>query len=270
VCEHGVLAVPLLVAIVNLTTLSRGALPLHAAAFEWNGAGAVVTGWSKGGKTETLLAFMRQGARYVADEWCYLAADGRRMFGVPEPMRLWHWQVAQLADLRRALPRSVRLRLAALGLVPALADALPLAWQRRAPGRALRRLAGLVEPRLNALVPPERLFGQSVSASEGRFSHLFLTASADRADTVAEPLDPREVASRMLHSLHYERLPLLQYYAMFRFAFPELSNPWIEKAADRERALLEQVFVGKPAWRIEHPYPVEIPRLFECMAPLLG
>ena len=63
-CERGLPAVPLLVAIVNLTALTKGTLPLHAAAFEWNGAGVVVTGWSKGGKTETLLAFARRGARF--------------------------------------------------------------------------------------------------------------------------------------------------------------------------------------------------------------
>ena len=58
VCERGLAAVPLLVPIVNLTALANGLLPLHAAAFLWNDVGIVATGWSKGGKTETLLAFM--------------------------------------------------------------------------------------------------------------------------------------------------------------------------------------------------------------------
>ncbi len=58
VCERGRARVPLLTANVNLVVLGNGALPLHAAAFRFDGTGVLVTGWSKGGKTETLLAFM--------------------------------------------------------------------------------------------------------------------------------------------------------------------------------------------------------------------
>jgi hypothetical protein len=269
VCEHGVAAVPLLVAIVNLTALGRGALPLHACAFEFEGAGAVVTGWSKGGKTETLLAFARRGARYVADEWCYVLPDGRTLFGVPEPVRLWHWQLAQLPDLARRVPRAARARMAAFAAIPRLADALPRALERSAAGRALRRLAALLEPQTNVLVPPARLFGAPVAAGEARFTHLFWSVSTAGGETRAEPVDAQQVADRVVHSLRYERAPLAGYYEMFRFAFPELSNPWLEKAAERERDLVRRAFAGKPAWRVEHPYPVEIERLYECMAPLL-
>src|SRR4029078_985479 len=67
--EHGVPAVPFLIAILNLTALRNGALPLHAAEFELDGVGTLVTGWSKGGKTELLMAAARAGARYIGDEW---------------------------------------------------------------------------------------------------------------------------------------------------------------------------------------------------------
>jgi len=49
VCERGLPAVPLLVPILNLTVLARGALPLHASAFVYGGTGVVATGWSKYG-----------------------------------------------------------------------------------------------------------------------------------------------------------------------------------------------------------------------------
>jgi hypothetical protein len=67
VCERGLSAVPLLIPIINLTALHKGCLPLHAAGFVYNDVGALIAGWSKGGKTEALLAFMAQGARYVGD-----------------------------------------------------------------------------------------------------------------------------------------------------------------------------------------------------------
>ena len=85
-CERGRAAVPHLVALVNLTALGRGALPLHASAFLWNGTGVLATGWAKGGKTEALLAFLTEGAAYVGDEWVYLQGDGSRMLFVPSGM----------------------------------------------------------------------------------------------------------------------------------------------------------------------------------------
>jgi len=68
VCATGLPAVPLLIPILNLTALNRGILPLHASAFRYRDTGVLTTGWSKGGKTETLLAFMDRGANYIGDE----------------------------------------------------------------------------------------------------------------------------------------------------------------------------------------------------------
>lgn len=102
VCEHGLPAVPFLIAILNLTVLGNGALPLHAAAFELDGVGVLVTGWSKGGKTELLLGAAGAGARYVGDELVYLTSDGM-MHDIPEPIRLWDWHLAQLPETRRRL-----------------------------------------------------------------------------------------------------------------------------------------------------------------------
>ncbi len=88
VCESGVPAVPLLLPILNLTAISKGVLPLHASALIYDGKGILLTGWAKGGKTETLLAFAANGAEYVGDEWVYLSSDGQHMYGIPEPIRV--------------------------------------------------------------------------------------------------------------------------------------------------------------------------------------
>src|SRR6266536_429305 len=42
VCETGIPAVPLLIAIINLTALSKGILPLHASALLYNGKGILI------------------------------------------------------------------------------------------------------------------------------------------------------------------------------------------------------------------------------------
>jgi hypothetical protein len=136
VCERGLPAVPFLIAMLNLAVLANGALPIHAAAFELDGCGVLVTGWSKGGKTELLMAATRAGARYIGDEWVYLTADGS-MFGIPEPIRLWDWHLDQLPEVRARLGRADRLKLRTLPLAGRL-HAAP----RRSRARATVRSAG--------------------------------------------------------------------------------------------------------------------------------
>jgi hypothetical protein len=55
----------LLISILNLTMLAKGFLPMHASAFTYKNTGVVATGWAKGGKTETLFAFMANGAASI-------------------------------------------------------------------------------------------------------------------------------------------------------------------------------------------------------------
>jgi hypothetical protein len=258
VCERGAPAVPLLVATINLTVLARGALPLHASAFIHDGRGVVVTGWSKGGKTEAVLAFMTRGASFVGDEWVYVRPDGATVHGIPEPLRLWEWQLRQLPQLRARLSRTERARLEALR---AATDALGR-------GRRLRRFEALLSGQLNVDAPPHALFPPEKIALSGPFDRLFLVGSWDEDRVEARAIEPAAIAARMAFSLQHERAPLIHAYEQFRFAFPELRNPVLEEAAQRELALLDQVLAGKTAYAVDHPYPVDLAALFEVMAPL--
>jgi hypothetical protein len=257
VCERGLPAVPLLVAILNLTVLARGALPLHASAFVHEGRGSVVTAWSKGGKTEAILAFMGSGARFVGDEWIYVEPDGATVHGIPEPLRLWDWQLRQLPAVRTRVGRADRARLGALRLAGAAAR-----------GDRGRRIGALVAGQLHVDVAPERLFGPAAIVPTAPFDRLFLLGSWERDDTVARGIEPAEVAARMAASLQHERAPLTGAYEQFRFAFPDRRNEVLETAAQRERALLERVFARKVAYAVDHPYPADLRELFGVMRPL--
>ena len=265
VCERGLPAVPLLIPILNLTVLAGGALPLHASAFVHRGVGVVATGWSKGGKTETLLAFAAHGARYVGDEWIYVDGDGGRVVGIPEPLRLWDWHLKQLPpDLVSARSR-LRLRLGRL--VVGTRDRLARNGLRSAAPSLLRRTAYLVEGQLHVDVPPGRLFGAATSG-EAPFDRLFFVVSHESPEIVVEPVDPLEVARRMVFSLAFERRELAAYYAMYCFAFPGAPNQVLERAEELEREALERGFAGKPAFVVQHPYPVSFERLYEALEPL--
>jgi hypothetical protein len=255
VSEHRVPAIPLLVAIVNLTALAKGLLPLHASAFVHDGTGIVATGWSKGGKTEAMLAFMQRGGRFVGDEWVHIAADGAQVHGLAEPIRLWDWHLRQLPDLRRRVGRRQLRRL----------DALRLA--ARAAGRVgAPRVTALLDRQLYADVAPGRLFDAEAVALSGRFDRLFLMGSWEEERIAVRPVDPAEVAGRMAFSLVHERAPLLAAYEQFRFAFPDRPNPLIEEAPARERALLHRLLAGRPAYAVDHPYPVRLAALFDAMS----
>lgn len=268
-CERGLAAVPMLVPILNLTLLGRGYLPLHASAFVHKGTGVVATGWSKGGKTETLLAFMAQGARYVADEWLYLAPGGTGMFGIPEPIRVWGWHLDSLPELRSRLTRGQRARLSLLGMVAGGMKRATADGQRHgsAATRTLNRASALLETQLCVDLAPERLFrtngvpAPSAARTPVRPERLLFVVSHDSPAITVTPIDPNEVAERMLHSLAEEDQRLVSCYRKFRFAFPARVNPYLEAAPERRRELLHAAFEGKRAFEVRHPYPVSLPAL---------
>lgn len=270
VCERGLPAVPLLIPILNLTVLGKGVLPLHASAFTYNGIGVLTTGWSKGGKTEALLAFMARGATYIGDEWVYLNGDSRKLYGIPEPIRLWDWHLNELPQYRARVGRGDRARLRALRMLVSMEQAAPDgARSAFAPARALNRITPLLKRQLYVQMPPKRLFGSGAAALSGPFDRLFFVVSDDSSSIHVQNADPREIAQRIAFSLQHERLDFLAYYLKFRFAFPGRANLLIERAAELEQELLARSLAGKPAYAVSHPYPVSIPALFDAMRPMV-
>lgn len=268
VCERGVPAVPLLLAIVNMTALGKGLLPLHASAFVHGGTGVLATGWAKGGKTEALLALAGRGAHYVGDEWVYVTPD-RSMYGVPEPIRLWGWQLAQLPEVRN---RVARHRLVRLGVLDAAARAVEQAT-RSTPLRLsslLRRLAPVLRRQVYLQIPPARLFGADAIALRGRLDEVVLVTSRDGPGIAIEPIDAAELGRRVLASLEEERSPFMAHYRQFRFAFPDRRSPAVDQAVRTEEGLVERAFAGVRCSALHHPYPLQISGLVEPLESLLA
>jgi hypothetical protein len=270
VCERGLPAVPLLIPILNLTVLANGGLPMHASAFRFADAGVLVTGWSKGGKTETLLGFMLNGAEYIGDEWIYLDADGR-MFGIPEPIRVWDWHLEQVPSYRQRLSLRHRARLTGLryvsGSLNTIAGALDGTSTRWS--RSLRRVTDLLDRQRYGHLAPRAVFGSGFGSLRGVLEKIVLVASHDSPDTTVEPADAATIAERMSFSLQEERSSFMATYRKFRFAFPDRGNPLVELAPEIERERLQQVLEGKEAYAVYHPYPPTISELFAAVRPLV-
>lgn len=260
-CERGVAAVPLLIPILNLTVLTKGVLPLHGSAFVHEGVGIVATGWSKGGKTEALLAFAARGAEYVGDEWVYVPGEGNRVYGIPQPIRVWEWQLRQLPEYDRLIASRERARLRALEVLVAQERL----WRRAGGGR----LSALLKRQLYVDVEPERLFG-GLGDMSATFDRLFFLVAHDRREVTVEPVDASEVARRMAFSLQYENLDLAAAYLKYRFAFPEARGYLLDHAASLQREALLRALQGKPSFVVHHPYPVSLRTLFDLMNPYCG
>jgi hypothetical protein len=269
VCESGLPAVPLLMPILNLTVLSKGALPLHASAFNYNGKGILITGWAKGGKTEMLLAFAAEGAEYVGDEWVYISEDGQCMFGIPEPIRIWYWHLQEMPRYKAIVNRSDLVRLQALNLFVNSLERLESGRSRRGstPFRFLRRVTALLKQQLYIQLPPEKLFGQKTNGFSGSPEKVFFVGSHAEPNLTVQPMDPQEIAGRMVFSLQEEYKDFMSYYLKYRFAFPERSNSLISQAEEVQRRILLKVLAGKEAYAVYHPYPVSIPSLFQVSYP---
>lgn len=268
VCERGLPAVPFLIAVLNLTVLGNGALPVHAAAFELDGVGTLVTGWSKGGKTELLMAAARADARYIGDEWVYLTTDGR-MYGIPEPIRLWDWHLRQLPRARQHISRTDRLKLRAIPALRRLDRATPRRIRRLPPNKLLHRAMPTLEGQLHVDVRPDRLFGE-LGDLTGRLDRILFVVSAAGPGTTVDAIDPLEVAARMRASLIHERLDLATLMLQARFAHPSLRNEHLETAEARQSELLDTVFAGRPAYLVTHPYPADLAALLEAVRPILA
>jgi hypothetical protein len=272
VCETGAPMVPLLTHILNLTLLGKGIIPLHASAFTFDGTGVIATGWSKGGKTETLLAFMAKGAAYIGDEWIYISEDGKKMYGSPRRFGVWDWHLACLPQYRSLVGRGDRARLKTARLLSRLVDhALPrLPGSTALPANAMSRLSHELKQQRAVGVSPQRLFGDGFHPFEGIPQKIFFTVSHEAPEITVRPIDPREVARRMVFSLQYERLKLMSHYLKFRFAFPDLRNDLLERVEELELQMLTRVLDGKEAYTVSHPYPVQIAALSDAIHPFIN
>jgi hypothetical protein len=226
----------------------------------------LATGWSKGGKTETLLGFMARGATFIGDEWVYLSADGAEMFGLPEPVRIWDWHLGEMPAYRERLSWPQRARLDALRPAVALADRAAA----HNGSRLLQRARPLLRRQHGLNIAPQRLFGPDRLTPSGPLDKVFFVVSAEAPGVTVEPGHPEDVAARMLFSLLEEQMPLLSYYWKYRFAFPDQPNERLETLPQRQASALQRALAGKELYTVTHPYPAPIPAMVEAMAPYLA
>ena len=266
VCERDRRFLPVLLPFLRLAALARGYAPLHASAFELDGAGVIAAGWAHGGKTSALLAFAGHGARYVGDDLVLLRGDGGRMCGLPAPLEL---SAVQAAALPAARDRGARARLAmahAARLVGDLEARLPHAAGGGAARELLRRVSPALLRRLAVTVTPEAAFAGGVPL-EAEPQTLFLLMTHARSGVEVERADPAEVAGRVALSIRHELLGLHEQYLAYRYAFPARENALLEAADVLAESLVRGALARLRTFVVRHPSRVPPAALQAAMRP---
>jgi len=272
-CRSGGGSLPLLLPMVRLAALGRGAVALHAAAFEFEGCGVIAAGWAHAGKTSALLAFLERGALYLADDWVLLQGDGRRMAGVPGTLKLSERQAAGSRLVRARLAGGSRTGRLVRGALGWSGRTLPRLLGERSRGgrgglgRPMDKLGAALRRRAEVHLSPRTLVGERlVGSAEPRV--LFLMMRHDAGDVKVERLSPGAAAARLGSAAAFEELPLLGHYLGWRYAFPEGARARSFEAAPALRdELLRGAVAPLRAYVVRHPAGVHLDALFHAMAP---
>ncbi|MDP9423681.1 MAG: hypothetical protein M3Q19_12775 [Pseudomonadota bacterium] len=271
VCETGLPAIPLLRQLLNLVMLARNVVPVHAAAFNHQDRGVLVTGWSHGSKTGTLLAFMAAGAKFIGDEWLYLSASHDRMYGLPDQLEARPWYLDELPQYQRQVRFLDRARTGlTAGMAGLLSSLAARSEQRNSLAAKLIRYAhqALLDQQ-SIHLKPLSLFGAESCSLASPLDVVIVAASHDSSDVLVSPAQLEQVAGRMAASFVHEQASLLSCYHKHLFAFPDRRNSLLDQLEQIYRERVGQALRGKPAYTMLHPYPVGIQALRQAIEPLL-
>ena len=269
VCEQGIVGIPLLHYVINLTLLKKNYLPIHASAFSYNDINALVIGWSKGGKSEALFSFVNHGAKFIGDETVILSADGKKMFGIPVPVSIWEWQFSEIPDLMP--PLSIQKKVL-FGGVHFLDGIYKASKKVKINNNSIVRLLGDALPalrkQLNIRVAPEKIFNGKLEWEKVTLDKIILAMSYSEDEISVSECNKDEITDRMISSNLFEFDSFYNYYSTFKFAFPGIKNDFLEMVPDIYNELLPKALSGIESYKVLHPYPVSYEKLYEAMKPI--
>lgn len=260
VCESGSPDIPALNHIINFTLIGKDLLPLHATAFRYNNIGAVVMGWSKGGKTESLFSFMNNGAEFLSDEVAVISSNGKEVLGMRIPICIWDWQFKEIPLFMPKVKLQKKLIMKVIYAIKAFNRVFKI--------ELIHKSLPVLDSQLNIKALPTKIFSPDRIISRMDLDVIILSVSHDSDDITVEPISADEVIDRMINSQEYELDYFFHYYKMFKFAFPYHLNEFLENIKSVQYALMKKLLEDKRAFVVKHPHPVSFKKLFEKMQPI--
>jgi hypothetical protein len=266
VCEKGVKSVPLLNHIINFYLVKNNYVPIHSSGFYFDQKGILVMGWTKGGKTETLLSFANHGAEYVGDEWVVLTPDGSEMSGLHVPITIWKWQLSYVKKIVGNIGLANRIVFAFISLLEIISNlSVKLKLNTTFPFKVLNQAMPHIRKLLRIRKTPGDIFKNKIRIGMTKLEVIVLAMSHESNDITINECEPEEIINRMIHSNDYEQLPFFELYKAYKFAFPEKRNEFLDNIKNIHSRLLLNTLQKKKAFKISHPYPVSFEVLFSTL-----
>jgi hypothetical protein len=250
---------------LQAAAVRHDAVPVHSAAVEIDGRGVLVAGWSESGKTETALALMEEGARWLSDKWTLVGADAEAS-AFPITVGVRRWVLPYLPRLAAALPRTARVQVAVAGAVAAATQPL----RRRGSRGGVVGAAGLLAQRAVGVADRAALTQDQVRAAYGQsddatrrvpMGTLVLLTTVPGEQISVEGTDPAWAAARLAVTGAYERRDWYLLRHRLRYAEASLSHEDGGSAAAAERDVLVRALDRTRVLHVRAPFPVDPRRI---------
>ncbi len=254
--------------LLQLGTLTHGAITVHGATVEVEGGGLLVCGWSESGKTETALALAEEGARFISDKWTILDG-GRRLHAFPVSVGIRDWVLEYLPRLRAHLRASQRARLRV-----ARTARRPLPLLTRRPTRVGTALESQLD-RAFTLASRLSLRQTEVGAIYGSphdprrtppLKTLAMLTTVSTNEVTVLPADAGWAAERLARTGAYERRTLYELDARVRYADAKPGPSRLAAVRDREAELLRNLLEGVQVLEVKAPFPTDPRRVADALA----
>jgi hypothetical protein len=237
-----------------LALLARRATAVHSAAVEIDGRAVLVAGWSESGKTETALALMEGGARFLSDKWTVLADDGTCCV-FPITVGIRGWALGHLPRLDGALGTSARRRFQAARVMRVMSR--PVA---RGPASDLRDRALTLADRVAVRPSTLRsLYGDDPNASwQAPLGTVVLLRTVPTAAGIsARKVEPSWAAHRLTLTASFERRGVFELHDRAKWSALQPDHTLRERLMLRERTLLEEALAPVSVIEVSAPFPTD-------------
>lgn len=217
----------------------HGHIFVHSSSFRAQNSGVLIAAWAHTGKTNTLLSFLSRGADFYGDDWSILS--GRQLISYPKTLNLFGYNLAHFPSVKRKLPLQFR---AVFGVTSLLGHLLaPLARGSSQLAHYASTLLELVKNQGHVRMSVEKLFP---NVKIGTPTPLAIAILPQRSSGQVDVFDmtSSEFADRMIPCLRMERSKLLEWYAMYQFAFPGRTSDVLERLEETEMRCLREQTAG--------------------------
>jgi hypothetical protein len=257
---------------LQLAAARHGAVAVHGSTVVADGRGIVVAGWSETGKTETALALLEEGARFLSDKWTLVFGDGS-LACFPITIGVRRWLLRYAPTLRQRLPRAARIQFAAAAAGEAAARVTaPLARRGGVAAATHVAVAELATLAQRASLSPSQLsaaYEQPPPTGREPLAALVLLTTMTDGRPRAELRDPAWAARRLARSASYERRDYLTLAERARYIRDDERTDIARLIEDREEAHLTSVLASVRVLEVRAPFPTDPRRIVDAVRPFL-